>query len=303
VTRLEKLLPLLASLSEVNGQTRSLADLAAEDGRSAHHLQRIFKAELGESPLQYNRRVRLQRAAASLLVTNKTILDIALDAGFDSHEGFSRAFQALFHITPRKFREQEALFKHLVHHYQTHLETVNRTAPCVSLYRVSLINPNPKGDKAMTYEITKKQIPETPFLSMKQQTKPEGVADALASMLVPVFQFATAKGIAFAGPPTARYLSFGPGFITLEAGMPIVGTAEAEGDIRISSLPGGPVASTIHKGSYDHLNQAHEAIQTWIMENNEEENGAPWEVYITDPGEVPNPEEWLTEVIHPLKSK
>jgi effector-binding domain-containing protein len=63
------------------------------------------------------------------------------------------------------------------------------------------------------------------------------------------------------------------------------------------------VATTIHKGSYDTLNLAHEAVQTWILENHEEAGGAPWEVYITDPSEVPNPNEWLTEIIHPLKVK
>ena len=28
--------------------------------------------------------------------------------------------------------------------------------------------------------------------------------------------------------------------------------------------------------------------------------GAPWEVYISDPGEVPDPAEWITEIVHPL---
>ncbi len=307
MTRLKELLPLLASLSSVDGEIKSLAELAAEDGRSPHHLQRIFTAEIGESPLQYSRRVRLQRAAASLLVTNKSVLDIALDAGFDSHEGFSRAFRAMFDSAPREFREQQAMFKRLVHQYQLHLETANRTAPCVSLYRVSLVSQSkkstPKGDPDMSYEVTKKLIIETPFLSMKRQVKPEEIAEALGSMFVPVFHYATAKGIPFAGPPTARYLSFGPGLITLEAGMPIAERADVQGDIGLTSLPGGAVATTIHKGSYDNLNLAHEAVQTWIIENNEEVNGAPWEVYITDPGEVPNPDEWLTEIVHPLKSK
>ncbi len=305
MTRLEELLPLLARLTEVNGEYKSLADLAPEDGRSPFHLQRIFSAELGESPLQFSRRVRLQRAAASLLVTQKTVLDVALDAGFHSPEGFSRAFRAMFDIAPRKFREQQAVFKQLVRHYQTHLEIANHTAPCVNLYRVSVAehskSTTPEGGLSMSYEVVKKQIPETAFLYMKRQVKPEAIAEALAGMLGPVFQFATAKGIPFAGPPTARYLSFGPGLITLEAGMPVVGPAEGEGEIMMGALFGGSVASTVHKGPYDQLNLAHEAIQQWLAENNEELASAPWEVYISDPGEVPDPADWLTEIIHPLK--
>ena len=306
MTQLEELLPLLAQLTEVDGEIKTLADLAAADGRSPFHLQRLFSAEVGESPLQYSRRVRLQRAAAQLLVTSKSVLDIALDAGFDSHEGFSRAFKKMFSLSPKQFREQQqTTFNHFVRHYQLHLETANRTAPCVGLYRISTDGPPKDNHKTrgikMSYEITKKKIDEIPFLYMKSQTKPEGVSDALASMLVPVFQYATAQGIPFAGPPTARYVSFGPGLITIEAGMPVAGPAEGSEDIKLGSLVGGDVASTIHKGPYDSLNLGHEAIQTWMMENGEEAGGPPWEVYLTDPGEVPDPAEWLTEIIHPLK--
>lgn len=153
----------------------------------------------------------------------------------------------------------------------------------------------------MSYEITKKKITETPFLYMKSQVKPEDISTALASMFVPVYQFATAQGIPLTGPPTARYVSFGPGLVTIEAGMPVGGPVEGTGDILVGTLIGGDVVSTTHKGPYDSLNQGHEVIQRWMMENNEESGGAPWEIYITDPGEVPNPDEWLTEIIHPLK--
>lgn len=306
MSRLEELLPLLAQLTEVDGEIKTLADLAAADGRSPFHLQRIFRAEVGESPLQFSRRVRLQRAAASLLVTQKSVLDVALDAGFDSHEGFSRAFRAMFSLSPKEFREQQrATFNHFVRHYQLHLETAHQTAPCIGLYRVSVANQSKntymtKGSD-MSYQITKKSITETPFLYMRSQVKPEEISTALANMFVPVFEFATAQGIPFAGPPTARYVSFGPGLVTIEAGMPIAGQAEGSGEIMVGSLAGGDVASTVHKGPYDTLNLGHEAIQRWMLENNEEADGAPWEAYITDPGEVPDPAEWLTEIIHPLK--
>ncbi len=306
VSRLEELLPLLARLAEVDGDFKSLADLAAEDGRSPFHLQRLFRAEVGESPLQFSRRVRLQRAAASLLVTRKSVLEVALDAGFDSHEGFSRAFRAKFDIAPRKFREQRGVFTELVRKYQTHLETANRTAPCVGLYRVSVTD-KPKsttpGGSAMSYEVKKEKSTETPFLFIHRQVKPEAISEALGAMFGSVFHYATAQGIPFAGPPTARYPSFGPGLITIEAGMPIAVPTDGEGDIKVGSLPGGNVARTIHKGPYDNLNEGHEAIQKWLIDNNEEAGDAPWESYVTDPGEVPDPAEWLTEINWPLKEE
>lgn len=306
MTQLEKLLPLLAQLIDVDGEIKTLADLAAEDGRSQFHLQRLFRAEIGESPLQYRRRVRLQRAAAALLVTQHSVLEIALEAGFETPEGFSRAFRNMFSMSPLRFRtKQRALFQHLVHHYKRHLEVANTVAPCVSLYRISADEHNEslkqgKGSY-MSNQITKKKIDEVPFLYMRKQVKPEEVSTALGSMLPPVFQYATEQGYPFAGYPTTRYVSFGPGLITLEAGMPIAGQPQASGEILAGSLVGGNVASIIHQGPYDTLNEAHEALQRWMMENGEESAGPPWEVYITDPGEVPNPADWQTEVIHPLK--
>lgn len=153
----------------------------------------------------------------------------------------------------------------------------------------------------MSYEIEKKNIDEIPFLYMKKQVPQEEVSEALATMLPPVFQYAMANGIPFAGPPTTRYVSFGPGLVTLEAGMPVAGEPQGKDEILLGALAGGNVVSTVHKGPYDTLNEAHAALQTWMMENGEESAGPPWEVYITDPGEVPDPAEWLTEVIHPLK--
>ena len=300
---LEKLLPLLACLAEHDGQLVSLADLAARDGRSPFHLQRIFRAAIGESPAQYSRRVRLQRAAACLLVTDKSVLEVALEAGFESHDGFTRAFRQRFDITPKKFREQRRLFDQLVRQHRTHLEIANRFAPCVGLHRVSTQEKNSRttlGGPEMSYTIVKQDKTETPFLFIRRQVKPEDIAEALGSMLPTVFQYATAKGIAFAGPPTVRYPSFGPGLVTLEAGLPVAVQAEGEGEIELGALTGGPAATTVHKGPYDGLGAAHEAVQAWLVENGKVSGGAPWESYLNDPGEVPNPADWLTEINWPI---
>lgn len=153
----------------------------------------------------------------------------------------------------------------------------------------------------MSYEVQKTTTTETPFLYMHRQVKPEMIAEALGEMFGAVFQYATAQGIPFAGAPTARYISFGPGLITIEAGMPVAAASEGEGDIQSGSLHGGTVARTIHKGPYDSLSQGHEAVQEWLAENDEKAGGAPWEVYVTDPGQVPDPSDWVTEINWPLE--
>lgn len=299
----EELLPLLQKLAMSDGQFKSLNELSEQDGRSPWHLQRLIKAETGESPLQFSRRIRLQRSAATLVTTDKSVLDVAFDAGFESHESFTRAFRATFNLSPSGYRQKFG-YRYRTDSNSGHALLVNETAPCVSLFRSARAkapsNSSKKGS-SLKYTIEKKKVASVPFLYMSRQVKPEAIAEALASIFGPVFQYVMANGIQFAGRPTARYASYGPGLVTLEAGMPIVGTASVEGELLFGSLYGGEVATTTHKGPYENLNLAHEAIQYWIKENKEQTDGAPWEAYVTDPGEVPNPADWITEVTYPLK--
>ena len=80
-------------------------DLLAERvGFSAYHYHRIFREIIGEPVKEYIRRLRIERAAYRLKVSEETILHIALDAGFKTHESFTRAFARQFRITPNEFR-------------------------------------------------------------------------------------------------------------------------------------------------------------------------------------------------------
>jgi len=65
-------------------------------------------------------------------------------------------------------------------------------------------------------------------------------------------------------------------------------------------LPGGPAAVTIHMGPYDKLPEAFTAIQQWITANGLKATSAPWESYITDPADYPDPKDWKTEVFCPV---
>lgn len=80
------------------------ADLADAAGFSRFHFGRIFSAALGESIAEFTRRLRLERAAAQLTSTNRTVGEIAIDAGY-SVEAFTRAFRAVFLMSPSEFRK------------------------------------------------------------------------------------------------------------------------------------------------------------------------------------------------------
>ena len=82
----------------------SLAQLAAWEGVSPFHLARAFALITGQAPMNYVRKRRLSRAAHQLRNSDARIIEIALDAGYDSHEGFSRAMRDQFDQSPSAIR-------------------------------------------------------------------------------------------------------------------------------------------------------------------------------------------------------
>jgi AraC family transcriptional regulator len=85
-------------------QDLSLDGLAERVGFSPYHFHRIFREVIGEPAKEYIRRLRIERAAYRLKISEETILQIALDAGFKTHESFTRAFQRQFGLKPSEFR-------------------------------------------------------------------------------------------------------------------------------------------------------------------------------------------------------
>jgi AraC family transcriptional regulator len=70
----------------------SLPELAGVANFSACHFHRVFRALTGEGVAEHVRRLRLERAAARLRNTSTSILEIALESGYQAHESFTRAF-------------------------------------------------------------------------------------------------------------------------------------------------------------------------------------------------------------------
>jgi AraC family transcriptional regulator len=97
-------LPLLAHIETRLDEDLSLDELSRVAGVSKFHLQRVFASAVGASPRAYVEKARLERAAFHLGVRDASVLDIALDCGFKSHEVFVRAFRRRYRTTPTKWR-------------------------------------------------------------------------------------------------------------------------------------------------------------------------------------------------------
>lgn len=86
------------------GDDLGLAALARRASLSPAHLQRVFKAAIGETPKAYVLRLRIERAAFCLLIHESTVSQVAADCGFRSAETFIRAFRRRFRTSPRAYR-------------------------------------------------------------------------------------------------------------------------------------------------------------------------------------------------------
>ena len=72
---------------------------------SRRQFHRLMVQVLGETPGTHQRRLRLDRGAWLLLSSSGTVLDVALETGFENHETFTRAFRTRFGVTPSVFRK------------------------------------------------------------------------------------------------------------------------------------------------------------------------------------------------------
>jgi AraC family transcriptional regulator len=289
------MLPLIARAArEASGDTR-LAAIAARSRSSPFEIHRAFRRLAGEPPKQFTQRLRIERAAAQLVVEQRPILEIAIDNGFASHEVFARAFLRRFGMSPRSYRTRG--FVGGARALARHAAIVRDVGPCIGLYRLST---SQRSITMSTVSVTRRTVPSQHALVIRKTIPKSQVAAAIGENLPRVFAHAQKAGVAFAGAPFSRYVRIGLGSLEIEIGMPVATKAPGAGEIEPVELRAGSVAFALHRGPYDKLPETYEAIERWIDAQHASRAGAPWEVYVTDPGEKPNPADWETEVYFPI---
>ncbi|MEM6503084.1 MAG: AraC family transcriptional regulator [Cyanobacteria bacterium P01_C01_bin.89] len=88
-------------------QDIKLADLAGLIDISQFHFSRLFKQSLGLSPHRYLLQQRLEKAKQLLKNTDRLIIDIALECGFNNHSHLSKQFKQMTGVTPKVFRASQ----------------------------------------------------------------------------------------------------------------------------------------------------------------------------------------------------
>ena len=158
-----------------------------------------------------------------------------------------------------------------------------------------------RNGKMPDYQVVIKKVEPMKIASVRGTVPTYHDIMILGEKLVPVFKTHTAS---VAGPFLAIYhdMEYREKDVDIEVGIPISEDLSLPEPIKVRDLPGeDTVASTVHRGPYDTIGQAYQALMTWCESNGYELAGPDREVYLTSPPEVSDPADYVTELQQPVK--
>ena len=263
-----------------------LEELARVACFSPCHFHRIFRALVGEPVHEHVRRLRLERAATRLKLQDATITGLAFEAGYESHEAFTRAFHAMFEMSPSQFR------------------AAHRGAPespsGVHYHDPSGYHPPEYGGPPPEAEIRTLEPQRIVFL---RHVGPYSEIGGTWSRLA-----AWAGQHGLFGPST-RFIGIShddpeitpPDKLRYDAAMTISRPVEPEGPFGVTELAGGEYATITHKGPYDQLGRSYRLLLgVWLPQSGRELRDVPcFELYLNSP-QTARPEDLLTVIHAPL---
>lgn len=255
-----------------------LEELARLACFSPFHFHRVFRGITGEGLAEFVRRLKLERAALALRGSDRSVTELALDAGYESPEAFARAFRQRFGSTPSEYRRSitEALnFGIQAFQSISGAKTMKAELKKVGMRRIAYVRhvgPYAECGKAWG--------------------KLCGWAEA-RRMITPQTQFI---GICYDDPEVTPAEK-----IRYDACMTVPESVQGGDGVEVTELAAGEFATTIHQGPMERLKFTYAALcGQWIPEHKREPvHGPSIEIYLNDPNQV-KPEEILIEVQVPV---
>lgn len=234
----------------------SLTQLSEVVCFSKFHFHRLFTAYTGLSLQQYIRWLRLKRAAHQLIVDKRqSIITIAINAGFESHEAFTRAFKQSCGMSPSQFRQQSSW------------HVWEEPPYCL---------PKKQGE---TMNVAIKTIQEKRLAVLEHRGTPEKVGDSV-NRLIDWAKSQTinikpkageAFGFAYDDPKTVA-----PEDFRFNLGITVPEQLKLNGDIIEKRLSAARYAVAIHKGSRDKIGDTVYALyRDWLSNSGEELGDLP----------------------------
>lgn len=250
---------------------------------SRFHFHRIFSAYSGMSIIRFVQLARLRRASFRLAFeTDKSIIDIALEAGFESPEAFARAFKRTFDQSPSGFRE----------------------APQWPEWHARFeFNQHPFGDQLMNVEIVNFETTQVALL--EHLGPPENVLETAGKFIawrketgLSPAKTSRTFGIPYSDPNTTDPEKFRWDVAgSIEGDVP-----DNQYGVKAGSIPGGRCALIRHKGSHANLERSiYHVYRDWLPESGEELRDFPCFFHYLNLIHEVDECDLLTDVYVPLK--
>lgn len=103
----------MAAIDYIESHLHKKLDLETVAGAvhySKYHLHRMFTDTVGLTIHDYIQRRQLTEAAKLLVVSDRSIFEIALSAGYESQQSFTDVFKVMYKKTPNQYREEKTFY-------------------------------------------------------------------------------------------------------------------------------------------------------------------------------------------------
>ncbi len=301
----KRILGVLVFIQKNLDEELSLEEYARVAHFSPYHFHRIFRGMVGEPLHEHIRRLRLERAATRLKRTDWAVIEIALEAGYETHEAFTRAFRSLCGCSPSRYRRDRSMilgFGPGVHYQETcrghpaRASRAGRPRHDSSMNNLQL----PMRGETMDVRIERMEPMRVAFVRHVGPYPEVGTAwERLCTqlgkdgLLGPGTKFI---GICYDDPEVTP-----PDKVRYDACVTVESDFEAQDDVGVQTVGGGEYAVTTHVGPYDTLGQTYAMLLgQWLPRSGRELRSEPsLEFYLNAP-ESTDPEDLITDIYAPL---
>jgi effector-binding domain-containing protein len=168
------------------------------------------------------------------------------------------------------------------------LKTISETTP-------------PVADKIAGFETEERTIPPMILAGVREAIKTSALnSNMFAKWYGTITQSLQKNTIQPNGPPMAIYYQYGPEKVEVEAAIPVGSAGMDEGKVKFHETTEMKAFVVKYYGDYNKVESVYTEAYAYLKEKGKVSNGAPMEIYITDPGMEKDTSKWLTEIMFPL---